>query len=351
MRNKLVASVLAVVVMGPSLALLAVAVLSRPATQRACTTLPTPSQAGQVVLPVPDGSYRVTSGFGLRDDPLGGGRRLHAGMDFAAPDGTPILAVADGTVTHSGPSAGGGNRIIIGHHIDGQELSSVYRHMWDDGIHVTVGQTVGAGQHIADVGSQGRSTGPHLHLEIRPGGWPKPAVDPQDWLTRHDAATTDGPSPGGQACGPGTAPPPLPFIGINGVRLADPTGTGGFVTSQLAHLITQTQQAFPDSGWACWSPRPGSRSEHPLGRACDITVGNQIGTMPDADQLAYGWQMATWLQVHAEALQVTYVIWQGLIWSHTRTTEGWRPYNGGGMHDPSDVTGGHYDHLHVTVDA
>ena len=52
---------------------------------------------------------------------------------------------------------------------------------------------------------------------------------------------------------------------------------------------------------------------------------------------------------HAEALGVEYLIWDGRIWSISRDAEGWRPYDGGGMHDPGDVTGGHYDHLHVTV--
>ena len=50
-------------------------------------------------------------------------------------------------------------------------------------------------------------------------------------------------------------------------------------------------------------------------------------------------------------LGVEYLIWQGQIWSPARDTEGWRPYNGGGMHDPASITGGHYDHLHVTVKA
>ena len=55
------------------------------------------------------------------------------------------------------------------------------------------------------------------------------------------------------------------------------------------------------------------------------------------------------MQTHAEALGVEYLIWQGKIWSLSRDSEGWRSSNGGGMHDPDNVTGGHYDHLHVTV--
>jgi hypothetical protein len=147
----------------------------------------------------------------------------------------------------------------------------------------------------------------------------------------------------------GLPPAPAPFIGIPGGRLDDPTGTGGFVTREMAHLITQTRAAFPDTGWACWSPRPGTASEHPLGRACDVTFGNLIGVFPTDVQVAEGWRMTTWLQQHAETLRVEYLIWQGHIWSLARDHQGWRPYYGGGMHDPTTPTGGHYDHLHITT--
>lgn len=151
--------------------------------------------AAAVVVPLPAGSYVVTSPFGSRDDPLRPGtQRLHEGVDLAAPDGTPILAVAAGRVEHAGPSPSGANRVVIAHVIAGEVVASVYRHMWDHGIHVAPGEAVAAGQHIADVGSQGRSTGPHLHLEIRPGGATQPPVDPQAWLTRHDAALLDTPT-------------------------------------------------------------------------------------------------------------------------------------------------------------
>lgn len=147
----------------------------------------------------------------------------------------------------------------------------------------------------------------------------------------------------------GLPPTPTPFTDTAGGRLDDPTGTGGWVTRELAHLIIQTRAAFPDTGWACWAERPGTTSEHPLGRACDVTFGNPIGVFPTDAQVAEGWRMTTWLQQHADALYVQYLIWQGHIWSLARDHEGWRPYHGGGMHDPTSATGGHYDHLHITT--
>ena len=129
----------------------------------------------------------------------------------------------------------------------------------------------------------------------------------------------------------------------------DPTGTGGQVTARTAHMVVQTRNAFPGTGWACYSPRPGTRSDHPLGRACDVTVGNQIGHYPSAEQVDYGWRLTDWLETNAETLGISYLIWQGQIWSTARADEGWQPYGGGGMHDPGNVTGGHFDHIHISV--
>ncbi len=117
----------------------------------------------------------------------------------------------------------------------------------------------------------------------------------------------------------------------------------------MLHVYQQTLDAFPDTSWACYSPRPGTKSEHPLGRACDITFGNPIGQRPTPEQRELGWDVTNWVKDNAETLGVEYLIWDGKIWSLKRDDEGWREYNGGGMHDPSDITGGHYDHLHITV--
>lgn len=141
----------------------------------------------RIVFPLPEGTWVRTSPFGWRSDPITGERRLHAGSDFAAADGTPIYAVADGRVVQASYTDPGGGVIVIEHAVGGQRVASMYIHMWQHGIHVAVGDTVTAGQHIGDVGSSGHSTGPHLHLQIHPDGAGADAVDSDAWLTEHGA--------------------------------------------------------------------------------------------------------------------------------------------------------------------
>lgn len=120
-----------------------------------------------------------------------GGREFHAGTDFAAAEGTPILAIADGIVGWAGPYGGYGELVVIEHTIDGKRVASAYAHMWASGIYVSVGERVTAGQHIADVGLSGKSTGPHLHFEIRPGGSFEPSIDAVPWLAQHQVEALD----------------------------------------------------------------------------------------------------------------------------------------------------------------
>lgn len=121
-----------------------------------------------VAMPVREGSYRISSGYGNRWNPIAGGYQFHLGSDFAAELGTPIYAIADGTVEYVGLGKDGrsNNLVIIRHENGGDVFWSWYVHMYDNGIHVAEGEQVEVGQHIADVGNNGRSTGPHLHLEI-----------------------------------------------------------------------------------------------------------------------------------------------------------------------------------------
>jgi murein DD-endopeptidase MepM/ murein hydrolase activator NlpD len=110
---------------------------------------------------------RVTSGFGYRYHPILHRRRMHTGVDFGAPHGSPIFAAGDGTVILAEYNAGYGNCVIIDH---GGDTTTLYGHC--SVLRVREGQIVRAGQVIALVGSTGLSTGPHLHFEVRKNGVP-----------------------------------------------------------------------------------------------------------------------------------------------------------------------------------
>lgn len=118
--------------------------------------------------PLAPGTFRISSNYGMRTNPITGGHGLHAGVDLAAALGTPIHAVADGTVSYTGKGRAGRSSelVIIDHEVDGVRFSSWYVHMYPTGVFVKAGQKVRAGERIAEVGSNGFSTGPHLHLEI-----------------------------------------------------------------------------------------------------------------------------------------------------------------------------------------
>ena len=125
----------------------------------------------------------MNSGWGPREvictDGIGCDSGYHRGDDFAAHCGTPIYAVADGVVTAVTRGGLAGDEIII-RHAGGNETA--YSHMYDNGILVSIGQIVAAGQNIAQVGSSGDSTGCHLYFEFRVNGV---TVDPQPALAAH----------------------------------------------------------------------------------------------------------------------------------------------------------------------
>jgi len=109
---------------------------------------------------------RVASGFGIRIDPVYKTKKMHAGLDFAAPQGTPIYATADGVVKLAGYSEGGyGNHVIINH---GYGYETLYGHMVRVKSHT--GEKVKRGEVIGYVGSTGKSTGPHCHYEVHKNG-------------------------------------------------------------------------------------------------------------------------------------------------------------------------------------
>jgi murein DD-endopeptidase MepM/ murein hydrolase activator NlpD len=117
---------------------------------------------------------RVTSEFGWRSHPRTGVSHLHAGIDIAAPTGTPVHAAADGTVVKSEYYGGYGNAVILD---NGSGITTLYGH--NSSLACSPGQVVKRGDVIAYVGSTGDSTGPHCHFEVRVGGAPQ---NPRNWL-------------------------------------------------------------------------------------------------------------------------------------------------------------------------
>lgn len=157
---------------------------------------------GAIAIPSvqPVHTLSFTSNFGIRSDPFRGTAAMHAGVDIPGPVGTPIYATADGIISHAGRQGGYGNLIEVNH---GKGIATRYGHlsriMVSDNARVTRGQLIGL------MGSTGRSTGPHLHYEVRIDGH---AVNPIPFLTTADyllasqdqavraiPVSTDGPAP------------------------------------------------------------------------------------------------------------------------------------------------------------
>lgn len=138
-------------------------------------------QVGAIAVPSekPVRMAAFTSGYGVRSDPFGGGAARHMGIDLAGPTGTPIYATADGVVSESGYNNGGyGNLIKLDH---GRGVETRYGHL--SAMLVAAGQRVARGQLIGRMGSTGRSTGSHLHYEVRIEG---KAVNPIPFMKSTD---------------------------------------------------------------------------------------------------------------------------------------------------------------------
>lgn len=117
---------------------------------------------------------RLSSGYGMRIDPIHHTQSMHPGLDVAAPTGAQVTAAAAGKVTHAGPAGTYGNLVTIQH---ANGLETRYAHL--SSVDVQKGAEVLPGTPIGKVGSTGRSTGPHLHFEVREDG---KTVDPRGYL-------------------------------------------------------------------------------------------------------------------------------------------------------------------------
>jgi murein DD-endopeptidase MepM/ murein hydrolase activator NlpD len=146
--------------------------VSRELMSHGSTKVTEPAQGDTNVAP------EVSSGFGVRHDPINGSQRFHTGIDVAAQEGSPVLAAAPGVVRRAGRRGGYGNAVEID---NGNGISTLYGHA--SALTVKEGESVKAGEPIALVGHTGRATGSHLHFEVRKDGKP---IDPQPTLNRWD---------------------------------------------------------------------------------------------------------------------------------------------------------------------
>ena len=142
--------------------------------------------ADTIYWPLAEGTYTITSPFTMRISPVSGQLLAHEGIDMAAPLDTPITSVYGGVVEEVAENSRSGAYVQIKHTLaDGTVFHSAYLHQYMNKIKVKVGDTVTAGQVIGAVGSNGWSTGPHLHFEIHDSS--DTPVDPEAWMTAHKA--------------------------------------------------------------------------------------------------------------------------------------------------------------------
>jgi len=128
---------------------------------------PNGKSAKKALMKTPINGARLSSPFGMRKHPIDGFNKMHRGTDFAAPEGTPIMASGDGVVIRAKWCGGGGNCVKIKHN---STYSTVYAHMKKFAYGIKAGVRVKQGQIIGYVGSTGKSTGPHLHYEVIKNG-------------------------------------------------------------------------------------------------------------------------------------------------------------------------------------
>lgn len=330
-----------------------------------------------------------TSPYGWRTHPVSGKKKFHSGQDFGVPSGTPVHAMAGGTVTFSGEQSGYGFVVIIKHNIDGKVIGTAYAH--NSKLEAIVGDTVMPGDVIAQSGGDkgdpgaGTSTGAHVHFEVRPGNkgtGEANTTDPIKFLKTGKAVDApddggdggddgagggggsddkcgtgggDGDTPGGPVDGSPEPPKKGPDGNWPGETCSEtdpsqPKSKKACVTPRMA-LVYQLAESdsLGHDGGSCWDPHEQNpKSDHPKGKACDFLFGT-YGKFPEGDTKKRGWALANYLKENADTWGINYVIWQGKIWSTAKADQGWRPYSGGGAYDPTNPTGGHYDHVHASV--
>lgn len=295
--------------------------------------------ADGTVKPMQPGTFQYSDYFGTR-----GGS--HQGDDMAADKGTPIYAYADGVVVRAGTADGFGHWVVIDHNVKGKMFSTVYGHMYADGVLVKQGQRVKAGQLIAKVGSDGGSTGPHLHFEIWPNGRfggspinPKPLVDKAP-APRGAKKPPEAEKAG--AAAPDTSAPAAPEnddapTDDDLPPMPKRMGTESHWQIDTVRVARAIAKKFPQvqtiGGWREYDNFP----DHPSGRAADVMIPNYSS----AEGKRLGDAINAYVLANKKYFQVEYTIWR----QHYNPADG----QGNLMEDRGSDTQNHYDHVHITT--
>ncbi|MFI6368302.1 peptidoglycan DD-metalloendopeptidase family protein [Nocardia sp. NPDC050630] len=297
-----------------------------------------PKGTSPVVWPVTAGADAVTSPFG--DRPGG----FHKGADFGVPLRTPIYSATDGRVVAAGHADGFGNWIVVDSTIDGEKVSAVYGHMFDDGVFVRVNDIVHAGgaQPIAEVGNDGESSGPHLHFEIVPGGRLSggTAIDPIPWLIQHAGPTQ--PATGANsrlaANTASTSEAEMPALPAS-------TGSEDHLQIDTIRLVRAIAVRFPQiksiGGWRPVDDFP----DHPNGQAADIMVPN----WDTPDGKALGDAIADYIMDHRNDFHLTYIIWRQEYRPATGVPNMMEEREANSTDPIAKATANHFNHVHATV--
>lgn len=282
----------------------------------------------------------------------------HRGVDIAKEDGHPLYSLADGTVVKSEEAGGFGMWVVIAHDIDGETIETVYGHMFPEGIHVQAGDSVEAGEHIADQGYNGGVSPPgpggsHLHIEVWQGSRDAGTeVDPMPWLERaaegsaagdsrsdsDDTDTDSGADADSDSSDSEDSGDSERSTSGDEMPESDKIQNEDRLQVDSIRLARAVAERFPEVDTiGGWRPHDDRSDDHPSGRAIDVMI-------PDwqADGRELGDEVRDYVLGHAGHFNVEYIIWRQMYISPDGSSHQ--------MEDRHDPTENHFDHVHVTVD-
>ncbi|MGC5627572.1 peptidoglycan DD-metalloendopeptidase family protein [Georgenia sp. Z1344] len=318
-----------------------------------------------IVGPLGSNTYALTSYMGPRCIPIMYGSTSHGGVDFGAPAGTPLYAIADGVVVNQLNDPVAGEWLLVRHTIDGRHVFASYSHTLDRDRYVRVGDTVRAGQRIADVGSTGVSTAPHLHLEIWLDAYLRGTrVEPIGWFSGRGVDLREA----AVRAVPMTTPATCRYYAIGSTPIRASASSGARVLTTVPNFTPMTGwpgdktgdwvrvRANGVTGWAHASDVSPVRSGEPQARTTAATIlrssrafdaGNQVASLGAGaridvvDALIDGWYRVTvgsrsgWLHHSTVAVTpgVRHGIDEGFFLADTFTTSATSIFGFGSYYD------------------